>query len=168
MFKEVTDLSAENVISLGGINRKTGKKNPESITGYYLGKKTVADKLKGGDAIIYIFQTPKGNEGVWGKTDLNRKMQQVALGALVRASFTGMQPTPKGDMYKFKVEVNDADSIEVSASNENDLQVLEAEDRVSEDEAEDNEDEVELLKAAAQQAAARKAKVAALLKNNKT
>lgn len=167
MYKEVTDLSADNVVSLGGSNRKTGKANPKSIEGYYLGKKQVADKKKqSGFSYIYIFQTPKGNVGVWGKTDLDRKMSQATPGSMVRATHTGMQTTPNGDMYKYKVEVDEDNTIEVSAEVEDSVvQDDGAEEESDESTVESSEDEdAELL---AQAAAARKAKVADLLKGKR-
>jgi len=113
-FQEVTDLSAETTIALGGVNRKTGKKNPTSVEGYYLGSRTVADKKKkSGESYIYFFQTSKGNVGVWGKTDLDRKMQTAQVGTMVRATFTNMLETPNGPMYKYKVEIDPENTIEV-------------------------------------------------------
>jgi hypothetical protein len=116
-FKEVADLSADTVISLGGSNKKTGKANPKSIEGYYIGAKQVADKKKkSGTSFIYIFQTAKGNVGVWGKTDLDNKMKAVTAGTMVRATFDRMQSTPNGDMYKYKVEVDEDNTIEVNTA----------------------------------------------------
>ena len=118
-YKTVTDLSTDITISLGGTNRKTGKKNPTSIEGYYLGRREVPDtKKNSGVSYIYTFQTPKGNVGVWGKTDLDRKMQGVNPGTMVRASFDKMVPTSKGEMYKFKVEVDADNTVEVVGSTE--------------------------------------------------
>lgn len=172
-FKEVSDLNAETTISLGGSNRKTGKTNPKSIEGYYLGFKKVADKMKGGDAFIYIFQTPKGNVGVWGKTDLIRKMSGVVPGTMVRASHVGMQATPKGEMYKYKVEIDGDNTIEVvggdytpEPSNSHDDDSYSAQSE-SVEESEDDSADVEAELLAKQLAAARKAKVQDLLKSKK-
>lgn len=110
-FKEVADLSADVTIALGGVNRKTNKKNPTQVEGYYLGKREVEDrKTKSGKAFIYFFQTPEGNIGVWGKTDMNRKMESATEGTMTRVTFDRMVPTPNGDMYKYKVEV-DTDNV---------------------------------------------------------
>lgn len=118
-FKEVLDLNPDTVIALGGQNRKTGKANPTKVEGYYLGKRQVEDrKKKSGVSYIYVFQTEKGNVGVWGKTDLDRKMQSATPGAMLRATCIGTTPTPNGDMYKFKVEVDSDNTIEVTASEE--------------------------------------------------
>jgi hypothetical protein len=118
-FREVSDLSADTTISLGGTNRKTGKVNPTSIEGYYLGSRQIADaKKKSGISYIHIFQTSKGNVGVWGKTDLDSKIKSVTPGTMVRASFDKMVKTPNGEMYKYKVQFDDANTIEVTAQDE--------------------------------------------------
>lgn len=117
-FKEVQNLDAENTISLGGFNKKTRKENPTTAEGYFLGSKTVASpKSKTGQAFLHILKTPSGNLGVWGKTDLDRKLATVTPGNLVRITQNGMVPLPGGnEMYKFKVEVDTANCIEVSAA----------------------------------------------------
>lgn len=116
-FKEVNTLDAENTTALGGFNKKTGKKNPTSAEGYYLGSREVdSKKSKNGKASIHFLQTPKGNQGIWGKTDLDRKLSAVTPGTMVRITQSGTVPTPNGDMYKFKVEVDNDNTIEVNAS----------------------------------------------------
>jgi len=173
-FKAVTDLSTDTTISLGGFNKKTGKNNPTSVEGYFLGaRKVESKKAKSGYAFIYTLQTSKGNIGVWGKTDLDRKMESVQPGHMVRASFDKMVATPNGEMYKFKVEVDADNTIEVSsaapktnsykteASSNND------EYESNEDIPENNYEEEEAEQQAALAAAERKAKVDALLKSNK-
>lgn len=113
-FKQIQDLSADVTISLGGTNRKTGKKNPVSVEGYYLGSRTVADqKKKDGKSYIYFFQTATGNLGVWGKTDIDRKMGAVTPGNMTRISFDKMLKTPNGEMYKYRVEQDSDNTIEV-------------------------------------------------------
>ena len=42
-FQELNGLDADVTISLGGVNRKTGKPNPVKVEGYYLGKKMCAN-----------------------------------------------------------------------------------------------------------------------------
>lgn len=116
-FKTIVDLSTDTVISLGGTNRKTGKKNPVSIEGYYLGCRQRADKKnKRGFSYIYTFQTVKGNVGVWGKTDMDRKLASVIPGCMMRVSFSKMVPTPNGEMYKYDVEFDADNTIEVTGS----------------------------------------------------
>lgn len=172
-FKQVTDLSTDTMISLGGFNKKTGKNNPTSVEGYFLGSRKVASpKAKTGLAFIYAFQTSKGNIGVWGKTDLDRKMEGVLPGQMVRASFDKMVPTTNGEMYKFKVEVDAENTIEVSsaaptqASNDdNDGTEFNASEELD---AENDYEAEEAAANAALAAAERKAKVDALLKRPAT
>ncbi len=176
-FKSVSDLSSDITISLGGTNRKTGKKNPTSIEGYYLGKRIVADtKKKTGESFLYFFQTPKGNIGVWGKTDLDRKLSSVAVGTMVRASFDKMVPTPNGEMYKFLVEIDEDNTIEVTGSAQaappaySDADEDQANDgyggtAVGVDEEEEDEDAMQAMALAK---AEKVAKVQALLGKNKT
>lgn len=180
-FKEVASLDADVTTALGGKNKKTGKKNPTSIEGYYLGTRKVESKKgKNGLSCIHFIQTSEGNVGVWGKTDLDRKIASVTPGSMVRISHTGMQSTPNGDMYKFKVEVDEDNAIEVasvsdnneernaSSSNEDEENDSSEDDEDSEDteDSEDEEDSVQLA-AAAKSAAERKAKVQGLLNKGK-
>lgn len=174
-FKTITDLSAERTISLGGVNKKTGKKNPTSVEGFYLGKREVEDKKKkSGTSYIYFFQTAEGNLGVWGKTDLDRKMNQVPVGVMTRVTQSGMAATQNGDMYKFTVEIDDSNSIEVTGSlNEDTGNDNEEDDEQQDDDQDDIPENYGRAKSYAQEeaqqnaalaAAERKNKVAALLK----
>ncbi len=107
-FKEVADLNPDNTISLGGSNKKTGKKNPTEIEGYYLGSRKVADKKKKtGFSFIHVFETSKGPIGVWGKTDMDRKLEGLTPGVMTRVSYDKMVATPNGDMYKYKVATDE-------------------------------------------------------------
>lgn len=118
-FKEVQTLDADVTISIGGKNKKTGKANPTKAEGYFLGTRQVkSPKAKNGLAALHFFSTPKGNLGVWGKTDMDRKLATATPGMMVRVSFEKMVPTPNGDMYKYKVEVDETNTIEVAAPEE--------------------------------------------------
>lgn len=181
-FKEIQSLDAETTISLGGFNKKTRQDNPTQITGYYLGSKTVpSQKSKTGKAYIHIFQTAEGNVGVWGKTDLDRKMSALAekLGVMVRVTQNGTKPTKGGnDMYIFRVEVDADNRIEVETQSYS----LEAEETSDEEDyMEEFHEEVNAefdapttrrptapVQAAAVPDAARQAKVKALLAKSKT
>lgn len=173
-FKQVTDLDAETTVALGGFNKKTRRDNPTSVEGYYLGKRKVdSKKAKSGFCYIYYFQTPKGNVAVWGKTDLDRKMENVTPGVMVRASFSKMLPTPNGEMYKYLVEFDPDNTIEVTTltagtSNE-DYSTTDDTTTASDDDAADEEEvDEDAAQADALLAAERKAKVEALLKGKKT
>jgi hypothetical protein len=188
-FKERQSLDSDMTIALGGINKKTNKPNPTKIEGYFLGTKVVESKMsRDGTAKLHILQTSTGNVGVWGKTDMDRRLAGLQPGAMIRISYTGKQKIPgKNDMYKYKVEVDDENTIQVD-STENTL--LSA-DEVFEDDVpelpydsveesyEDAGDEDEVLdeapyraptppkKAAATPDAARQAKVKELLAKSK-
>lgn len=115
-FQEISDLSADTTISLGGFNKKTRKENPTQVEGYYLGSRTIPDnKKKSGISYIYFFQTAKGNVGVWGKTDMDRKMSGVPVGTMTKVAFDRMVPTANGEMYKYKVAVDTDNTISVAA-----------------------------------------------------
>lgn len=170
-FQEVQTLDADNTIAIGGVNRKTGKKNPTKAEGYFLGTRLVeSKKSKSGKAAIHFLQTPEGNLGVWGKTDMDRKLTQVKPGTMIEISFDKMTPTPNGSMYKYRVRFDKNNTIEVAGS---DLDsAYEAQSSQNEDEeftqtTEDNDSYAseEDTQSAALAIAERKAKVEALLKN---
>src|SRR3954463_326888 len=103
-FKEVASLDADVVVAIGKRDKKTGKMGPKSAEGYLLGSRTV--QTNKGPAQIHVLQTPDGNLGVWGTTDLNRKLGAVAPGSMVRITSNGTKSTKNGDMYVYKVEVD--------------------------------------------------------------
>lgn len=114
-FQTVSDLSTETAVALGGFNKKTRQENPTTITGYFIGSKEVdSPKSKTGKAKLHVFQTAEGNIGVWGKTDLDQKLRGATVGALTRVTFTGMQETKNNPMYKYRVEVDKSDVIEIT------------------------------------------------------
>lgn len=172
-FKTVLSLDADNTISLGGFNKKTKKDNPTSAEGYFLGSREVDQK--NGKSMLHFLQTPKGNLGVWGKTDMNRKLANAEPGTMIRVSFTGMQDTPKGEMYKFKVEVDEDNTIEVgdlaasesqgdSGSEETVDEGEETTDDDNDSDTDNDADEAPAKTASTVSAADRAAKVQALLK----
>lgn len=112
-FSEVTSLDADVTIAIGKKD-KQGKPYPKSAEGYYLGSRSVESKR--GESKLHFLQTAKGNLGVWGTTDLNRKLGQAKPGSMVRITSTGTKPTPNGDMYTYKVEVDSENTIQVDSS----------------------------------------------------
>ena len=113
-YQEVQSLDADVCVALGKTDKKTGKPYPKQAEGYYLGNREVESAR--GDSKLHILQTAKGNLGVWGTTDLNRKLLQVTAGVMVRITSTGTKPTPKGDMYTYKVESDPSNSIDVATA----------------------------------------------------
>lgn len=106
-------------ISLGGVNKKTGKANPTSIEGYFLRTHGVPDKKKkSGVGYVHDFQTKDGVTSVWGKTDLDKKLSRVVVGAMTKVIWTGKtKPTPNGDMQLYQVMQDKKNIIEVDDDN---------------------------------------------------
>lgn len=188
-FEEPVELDTDVVFSLGGVDKKTGKKNPTQVEGYFLGSKEIPDKYaKSGKGYLHIFLTPNGNVGVFGKTDLNRKMMTVDPGTMTRVTYTGTLPTKYGPMAKFKreidkdrtipVDVRSAPQPDAEAYNQNTSYAEPDAEELSEIDVDDDEvptDVVELPRAtkhtaaaiSSSSAAAQKARVEALLSKGK-
>jgi len=143
-FKEVLDLDCDKAYALGGTDKKSRKPNPTKVEGYFIGSKQIPNKFsKDGVGYLHVFQTENGKEGVFGKTDLNRKMKSVAPGTMTRVTFSGTIPTKFGDMAKYKVEQDETNTIEVSLPS-NDSTTAESFDASGDTElAEIDADEVE-------------------------
>lgn len=165
-FKEVASLDAEVTVALGKKDKKTGKPYPKQAEGYYLGSRTVENKR--GESVLHFLQTPNGNLGIWGTTDLNRKLGRATPGVMVRITSTGTKPTPNGDMYTYKVETDEANIIEVSAAADsyaNDTDDSATTDDSDMDQPDGTNDDVDQEAALAQ--AERQAKVQAMLNKGK-
>jgi hypothetical protein len=114
-FKEVADLDCEVTTAIGGKNKETGKNNPTSAEGYFIGTRQVpSKKSKTGFCSLHILQTKNGNLGVWGKTNLDQKLLGVEPGTMVRITFVGMVETNANPMYKYRVEQDRDNTIDVS------------------------------------------------------
>lgn len=173
--QKVASLDADNVIALGGtrVDKKTGKtvNNPTSIEGYYLGARKVQSTT--GESTLHFFQTANGNVGVWGKTDLDKKLGTIEKGVMAYVQFTGKKKVPRGSMYTFSVEFDPDLSIPVSGlelasdsgADEVTEDVIDSDDdavNFSEEAEASSDDEDSAAEAAA--AADRAAKVQAMLK----
>lgn len=172
-YKNVVDLSTDEVVSLGGVNADTGKANLTSIEGYYLGRREVNGE--NGVSYIQVFQTSKGNKGVWGKADINAKLARVKPGTMVLITFLKIEKLNKGKkMYKYDVKFDSENTIDVdadlsdegSSSNEDDQDSSE-EDQNSSDEDGSSQDEEDAVQAAALARAENKKRTEALLAKGK-
>lgn len=168
-YEEVTDLGTDNVIALGGVNKQTGKSNPTSIEGYFLGSREVPSAMsKTGFAKIHVFKTASGNTGVWGKTDLDLKLASVTPGTMTLAKFDRMQPQKgKQSMYKYKVLVDSENTIEVAGATAAETSDTSADynDTTTEDTVDEDEAQAAALANAERRAAA--ARVQALVGKRK-
>jgi hypothetical protein len=173
-FSEVNSLDSDITIILGGTNRKTGKANATQIEGYFLGTREIGPNKfnKSKTDCLHFFQTPDGNVGVWGKSDMDKKLKAVVPGTMTRVTFTGERDVGKGNpMLCYKIEVDTDNTIDVAAL----TPVNQATDDGDYDAEPDAEevpvDEVKPARAAAPKTAAplpNAAKVKSLLGNRRT
>lgn len=120
-FKELADLDCSVTTAIGGFNKETKKDNPTQIEGYFIGSRKIdSAKAKSGYCFLHVLQTNKGNVGVWGKTNLDQKLSAVQPGTMIRISFQGMVETRNNPMYKYKVEVDESNTIEVNLASSED------------------------------------------------
>lgn len=161
-FTEVASLDAEVTVALGKKDKATGKPYPKQAEGYYLGTRTVESKR--GESKLHFLQTASGNLGVWGTTDLNRKLAAVPAGTMVRITSTGTKPTPNGDMYTYRVEQDAANTIEVLSAGSSNTSFASETEEV--EDSYNEEDSVEVAPVSSQ--AVRKARVEELLRSNKS
>lgn len=120
-FEEVASLDCDTTLTIGGVNKTTGKANPTEIEGYYLGVKKVPSTMaKSGFSLLHILMTSEGNVGVWGKTGLNRKLDVVAPGQYVAVEFSGMKKIKNfPPMYTYRVGIKKGDTIDVASASNN-------------------------------------------------
>ncbi len=167
-FKVVASLDADIVYALGKRNKTTGKTDPDQIEGYYLGNRTT-EGGKFGPSKLHFLQTPKGNVGVWGKSDMDKKLGVVTPGTMVRISTNGTRETKFGTQQVYKVEEDKTNSIEVDIS-ESAPAYDDGGDTDSNDYhsgSDDNDDDVQNAALLAAERAAKAAKVQELLNKNK-
>lgn len=153
---EVISLDADVTYSLGKLNKSTGKTDPKSVEGYYLGYQQLPDN-KYGKSGLHYFKTKTGTVAIWRAGDLDKKLANVKVGTMTKAEFVGMKPTNKGDMRSFKVYNDKANFIEVeieasapvSDDDETELILLTDGSYAAQDPDDENESEEELPVAAA-------------------
>lgn len=121
--------NADKAIKLGGTNNETGRANPTSLEGYFLGSKNT--KSAHGPGKLHIFQTPEGTVGVWGTSKLNDLMTSDIVGQMCEVTFTGMiPPRVKGrkPAYGYKVRHDEDNTTDVSGIDLNAAEPAEAEE----------------------------------------
>ncbi len=149
-YKKIADLSAESTVKIGGVNTKTGVKNPTEIEGYYLGSKVI--QTSNGESRVHTFKTPKGNIGVWGTKELNDKLGQVTPGTMTLVEYGGKKNLKGGKtLHTYEVSQDDSNVLEFSAANSDD-------DETNDGTSEGNFDEEDAAQTAALAAAEKVAK----------
>lgn len=149
-FEEVTSLDADTAVTLGGIDKKTGKANPTEIEGYYLGAKQVPSTMaKSGFTPLHILMTSEGNVGVWGKAHLNKLLSNVNPGQYVAIEFAGMKKVKNfPPSYSYRVGVRKGDIIDVASAAASVSEESSGADYVEEDLYEDSNTAAEEVAAA--------------------
>lgn len=169
MLKEYGKATGQGTawVTLGGINRATGKAQPTQVSGYYLGVDTVTSKFSDEPRTVIVLRTDDGNDTkVNAPTVLKSKIARAEkeyrqengispLGTYTVIKFVGEEPSKKGNPTKIFTVSFDSDNVNVKLANgaTND----------SDDSAEDTDDDYG--QAAKTDAAARRAKVQELLKS---
>ena len=107
-YQKLTDLAADTVVALGN-----GEGQQKSIEGYYLGARQVT--TSNGPSNIHVFQTPKGNVGVWGTKKLNDNLGNSNRGVMTLVNYktkVKLQGGKTQHTYDFMVDPDN--KIEVS------------------------------------------------------
>lgn len=161
-YQKLTDLGTDQVFALGA-----GEGKKPRIEGYYLGSRTVT--TTNGDSVIHVFQTPKGNEGVWGTKKLNDNLGASNRGVMTLIEYKGkikLQGGKTQHTYEFMVDRDN--TIEVtnlpSGSATAGVELTDADDNSNDDAV---EAEFQQAQAAAASAAARQARVQGMLNKDK-
>lgn len=115
-------------VTLGGSDKKTGKKNPTKIEGYLLRIETRPNKFNPDKPQnFYVLRTEKGDVGVYGKAGIDREMRNSRIGRMTLIEDTGkVLDTGKGNPMKvFKAMQDPKNTIEVTGE---DAQAYQASD----------------------------------------
>lgn len=159
-YERVVDLSTDKVFALG-----EGKDKLSEIEGYYLGSRQVT--TSNGPSLIHVFQTAKGNVGVWGTKKLNDNLTPPAMGNMMLVIYKGKVKIAGGKTqhtYEFNIDRDqriDVPRLTVGAvPTESEEYGNNGEARQEEDEGVSEDMQQQLALAAAE----RQAKVQALLK----
>lgn len=107
-------------VTLGGVNKTTGKKNPTELEGYYLRVEGRPNKFnKDKPQNFYVFQTKEGEVGLYGKAGLDREMKKAVAGRMTKVINTGKTvDTGMGNpMIVFQVMQDRSNTINVDEFN---------------------------------------------------
>lgn len=161
-YQKMTDLAADTVVALGQGEGKLPK-----IEGYYLGSRQVT--TSNGPSNIHVFQTPKGNVGVWGTKKINDNLGNGTRGVMTLVEYKGkvkLQGGKTQHTYNFFTDPDNKIEVSQLASGVSDIPAEEYGNNGEEVQEEELDDDTQALIAAEQ--SARQAKVQALLTKNKS
>lgn len=104
-------------VKLGGVDAKTGKKNPTEIEGYYHSSEERPNKFnKDKPQKFYVFKTARGLEGIFGSGGLDKLMSGAALGTMTKVVDTGdRKDVGKGQPMKIYKVFQDSGNLNTSS-----------------------------------------------------
>lgn len=112
------ELGSVDTVTLGGVDKATGKKNPTEIEGYLVEVQKRPNKFKPNDPQnFYVFQTQSGMKGVYAKAGIDSVLKGAQLGAMTKLVATNETlDTGKGfPMKVFKGYQDKTNTVEVTA-----------------------------------------------------
>ncbi len=113
-YEKLEGLSSDNTYALGKVNAKTGK-TINQVEGYYLGARTVPTSA--GDSVLHYFQTPNGNDAIWGSKTLNDTLTKNVVGFMILVKYLGKVKRPGGKtQHTYDIGIDRSNQIEVSSS----------------------------------------------------
>ena len=154
-FEKLGDTKA---VTLGGINKTTGKKNPTQLEGYFLRIEERPNKFnKNKPQNFYVFLTPSGEVGLYGKAGLDKEMKKASAFTMTRVTNTEKTlDTGMGNpMIVFEVEQDRTNTMEPTEVVAPQRVTVTEEDLVEASIEDDEEEEVAPPRAAAPVIAAR-------------
>lgn len=104
-------------VVLGGVDKKTGKKNPTQIEGYLLRVEPRPNKFNPDKPQnYYVFRTKDGDKGVYAKAGIDRELKNARYGRMTLLIDTGKTlDTGKGNpMRVFKAQQDPDNNIALS------------------------------------------------------
>jgi hypothetical protein len=112
------DDGSTSIVVLGGVDKKTGKKNPTELIGYFLKSETINTKF--GEKPLYVFKTSTGTKAIIGTGNLNKIMASKVPGLLTHVIDTGeKRDVGKGNPMKvFRVGQDPSDSMDAPRAQE--------------------------------------------------
>ncbi len=111
-YEKLTGLSTDNTVSLGKPDAKTGKTTTQ-VEGYYLGSKTINTTT--GESVVHVFQTSKGNLGVWGSKTLNETLVVGVRGFMIKVDYLGKKKLAGGKtIHTYDFGIDRANKIDVA------------------------------------------------------
>lgn len=132
-------------VVLGGVDKKTGKKNPTQLEGYFLRVETRPNRYNPNKPQnFYIFQTSTGQVGIYGKAGIDREMKKATLGVMTLVKDTGqVLDTGKGNPMKvFQISQDKANVLDAASLAQSNVAPQSDEDYISNSEDDETDEEL--------------------------